>query len=731
MKSFIQSKHWAERWEDCYPLGNGNIGIMDNCSPFCDSIWLNDDTFWSGYGKDKTVDTEGIVSKAREALAENKFSDAEKLINKNMLAEYTESFLTVGRLKISTYPPFPTHFKRTLDIDNALLRCVYKNYGKHCFAESFVSHPAGCYVKKMEFPYLNRMRFDFQCPLKSGTSFEDGIFWLRVQAPSKVTPNYHYSSKPVLYDEKHKGMTLWAGLRFVTDGKVQYLMGGVRVLDFRKLEIYYVSKTTYGGTECPRDFVKEKLAAAVAKGYDILKAEHIADYKVLYDRVSFDLNDAVASPDSTRQALKKAQKKDEPCDNLVVTLFNFGRYLMIASSREGTEAANLQGIWNKNVRPPWSSNYTININTEMNYWPAETCNLSECHKPFFELVKKISKVGEGVAKRTFGMHGWTVGHNSDIWGHAALVGSETNGNPAAYAVCMGTAGWMCSHFYEHYLFTKDKDFLKDTALPVMEGAVRFYLDYLSEDKETSYLIASPGASPENQFYIKSERYSYNKSSTMDIAIIRELFTNYLAAIDELGIEGALYQKTRSALNRLYPYNISPKGTLQEWYDDYTEVEVTHRHISLLYGLHPGAEITPEGTPQLAEACKKTLERRKDDGTGWSLAWKVCMHARLKDGDRAYKILKNIFRLSTPANRVGGCYASLLGAHPPYQIDGNFGVTAGIAEMLLQSHSGKIEPLPALPSNWKKGRITGLKARGNQTVSIAWEDGKLTEFSVSD
>lgn len=731
MKTFLQSKFWAQRWEDCYPLGNGNIGVMDNCSPYCDSIWLNDDTFWSGYGKDKSVDAGDAVIKAREALAENKFAEAEKLINKNMLAEYTESFLTVGRLLVTTYPPFPTHFRRTLDIDNAILRCDYKNYGKRCATESFVSYPAGCFVKRMEFPYANRVRFDFQCPLKSGVSYEDGIFWLRVQAPSKVTPNYHYAQKPVLYDCDHKGMTLWAGVRFVTDGKVQYLMGGVRVVGFRKLEIYYTSKTTYDGTENPKDVVRERLAAAIAKGYDALKAEHIADYKSLYDRVVFELNDVRSSPESTRKAIKRAHKKDEPCDALVVTLFNFGRYLMIASSREGTQAANLQGIWNKNVRPPWSSNYTININAEMNYWPAEPCNLSECHLPLIEQIKKTAAAGQNVARRTFGMSGWAAGHNSDIWGHAALVGAESGGNPAAYSMCMGSAGWLCSHLYEHYLFTGDKEYLQNTALPLMEGAVRFYLQYLSEDKETGYLIASPGASPENQFYIKSERYAYNKCATMDMAVIRELFTNYLAAIDTLGAESALYGETRAALSRLYPYHISAKGYLQEWYDDYTEVEVTHRHLSLLYGLHPGAEITPDGTPMLADACRKTLERRKDAGTGWSLAWKVCMHARLKDGDRAYKVLKNVFRLSTPTNRVGGCYASLLGAHPPYQIDGNFGVTAGIAEMLLQSHAGKIEPLPALPSEWKKGRISGLKARGNKTVTIAWEDGKLTEFVVSD
>lgn len=729
MKTFIQSKFWALRWEDCYPQGNGNIGIMDSCNPVYGSVWLNDDTFWSGYGKDKTVDAPGALTEARAALQDGRFADAEKIINKRMLGEYTESYLPIGRLVFSNYPPIITKYARNLDVDTAVLKYDYKSYGARCSAESFVSHPAGCYIKKMEFGYPNRTRIDFQTSLKCGTGFDNGIYWIRVQAPSRVFPNYHYSPKPIVYDTKHKGLTAWCGVKIVTDGKVQYLMGGVRVLDYRKLELYYTSKTTDGDSESARAYVRERLENAAAKGYENLKAEHIADYKSLYDRVNFELNGIQSSPPSMRKALRAVKRGVEPDGGLVATLFNFGRYLAIASSREGTTATNLQGIWNRNVRPPWSSNYTVNINTEMNYWPMEVCNLSECHKPLFAQIKNMAKCGAETARRTFGLEGWTTGHNSDIWGHTAPVGGESASNPSAYALFVGAAGWLCNHLTEHYLYTGDKEFLRKEALPLMEGAIDFYLGYLSEDN--GRLIASPGASPENQFFIKSDRFAYNKAAAADMSSIRLLFSNYLAAKEELGdTSGERFAGVRSALTRLYPYRISSKGYLQEWYEDYDETEITHRHMSHLYGLYPAYEINLTDTPKLAEAASITLERRKNDGTGWSLAWKVCLYARLGRGDSAYKVLKLMLRLSTPFNRLGGSYGSLLSAHPPFQIDGNFGITAGIAEMLLQSHNGNIIPLPALPPQWKCGKITGLKARGNKTVSLAWEDGKLTEFSVS-
>jgi len=729
MKTFLQSKCWALRWEDCYPLGNGNIGVMDSCNPLYDSIWLNDDTFWSGYGKDKSVEAPGALAAAREAILADKFSEGEKIINRRMLAQYTESYLSLGRLVFSGYPLFITKYRRCLDIDNAILRYSFKAFGAPCESESFVSYPAGCYVKKMEFGFVNRCRMDFQTLLKGGTIYEDGIFWIRVQAPSRVYPNYHYTAKPIVYDSKNKGMTAWCGIKIVTDGKLHYLMGGMRILDFRKLELYMVTRTTYSDQN-PRKYIKKKLEAAVEKGYKALKAEHIADYKSLYDRVSFTLNGSEMSPQSTRKALK-ACEKGAPSPELVVTLFNFGRYLTIASSREGTLATNLQGIWNRSTRPPWSSNYTVNINTQMNYWPAEVCNLSECHKPLFEQIKKMAASGAVTAQKTFNMEGWTAGHNSDIWGHTAPVGGESLSNPSAYALFIGAAGWLCRHLYEHYLFTGDKEFLKNEALPVMEGAIKFYLGYLVEDKASGKLVPCPSASPENQFYIKSERYAYNKASTADVAIIRVLFNDYLDAVEALGVGSKLAAKVKRALPLLYPYKISAKGYLQEWYDDYTETEAWHRHLSHLYGLYPAAEITPRQTVDLAEACAKTLERRRDGGTGWSLAWKACLYARLGNGDKAYEFIKKLLRLPKPSSRMGGSYASLLGAHPPFQIDSNFGATAAIAEMLLQSHDGEIVPLPALPSEWKSGRISGLKARGNKTVTIAWEDGKLTEFSVSD
>lgn len=426
--------------------------------------------------------------------------------------------------------------------------------------------------------------------------------------------------------------------------------------------------------------------------------------------------------------------EEEGCKDtaLITLLFNYGRYLMISSSMPGTLAANLQGIWNSEVRPPWSSNYTLNINTQMNYWPAETTNLSECHIPLIDLIKKLSKTGQKAAKELYGLDGWVSHHNTDPWGMATPVGHyEQNCPPVCYAFWPMSSGWLCRHLWEHYIFNQDEVFLKEEAFPIIKGAVRFYLGYLVPYND--YYVTIPSTSPENTFKdAKGHTYAATIASTMDIAILKELFETYEKICTLLNERDELLEEVKVAKEKLPPYLIGKHGQLQEWLMDFEESDQHHRHVSHLYGLYPGDQITPDHTPELAKACEVTLERRGDAGTGWSLAWKINLWARLKKGERALDcIKKQLTYIGMDGINMGGggTYANLLCAHPPFQIDGNFGFTSGVCELLMQSHTDVIELLPALPKDWSHGRVKGLKARGGYTLDFKWQNHKVVQVTV--
>lgn len=409
-------------------------------------------------------------------------------------------------------------------------------------------------------------------------------------------------------------------------------------------------------------------------------------------------------------------------------MLQYARYLLINSSKEGTECANLQGIWSDILRAPWSSNYTVNINTQMNYWIAESTGLADFHKPLFELLKKVSKNGEATAKRLYGAGGWVSHHNIDIWGHSTPVGlNSSDNNPSVYGLWQMSGAWLCRHLFEHYLYGRDVEFLRNTAYPIISGAVRFYLDYLVE--ADGYLVTIPSTSPENTFLDeKGEEHALTYASTMDISIIKELFNNYLKIQDILGITRDI--EVENAIDKLPPFKISKSGALCEWLSDYEEKDVNHRHVSHLYGLYPGNIIEDE---KLKTACKTTLERRGEDGTGWCLAWKACLYARLKDGESAFRLLKNQLRLTTEEQILmngGGTYPNLFCAHPPFQIDGNFGFAAAIVEMLIQGDENRIELLPALPKAFSTGFVKGIRARGGYSLDISWENGKVMGIRIA-
>lgn len=729
----------AEYFINALPIGNGRIGAMIYGNPSNELIHLNESSFWSGGPVNLSPNPNAFIflPQIRKAIDEKNYALAEELIH-NMQGLFSQSYAPIGDLLIKQdFQGEVSDYYRGLDLQNAIATTRFKVDDATFTREAFVSYPDQVLVIKFSSSIPNSLNLNIstKTQMHASVSVEDKDLLVSGRAPSHADPTYiNTSDEPVQWGDECKGMRFQTRIKAVkNDGKEISEDGQIKISSASEVVLAVSIATSFNGFDkCPvsdgkdeKSLAKGYLTAMENKPFNALKQAHIDDYSSYFNKVKLHLQGDKSKESLPTDERLKTYQKDNSDHGLEVLLYQYGRYLLISSSREGGIAANLQGLWNVDLRPAWSCNYTTNINLEMNYWAAEKVGLGNMHYPMIQQVINMSKTGTYIASDYYKCRGWAAGHNSDIWAMTNPVGNLGMGDPQ-WANWTMAAPWLSQHLWEKYAYNGDKEYLRETAYPVMKSAAEFCFDWLIDDGQ-GHLITSPSTSPENKFIGEDGKpWGVAKGATMDLALIRNLFENTIEAIKILGTDKKFGESLSDALNKMLPYQVGAEGDLNEWKEDYADAEPQHRHVSHLFCLHPGNDISANKTPELFEACKKTLLKRGDLGTGWALAWKVCFWARLLDGEHTYKLIQNYLNYTTERgfSEDGGTYPNLLNACPPFQIDGNFGIVEGISEMLLQSHLKEIHLLPALPTTWANGTMLGLKARGGYDVDMEWENGKL-------